>query len=308
MGIAMAKLKPLEVTPQLRAEHKAATERERAEIETAMWMRAPPGARRRVREKKLRREDWLADTLMLGRSHSPAIQRRLQLAGHGSAVTELWNRVEEDMPLSAAYSLAIDAKKTREPRESAEEAVARVLAEYDARPIVMHLADGKISRRHKATQLRPTPTPDSTKAQRKNGTGTIWTQLRELIGPYFEERLQGVEPAVVVSERQRFERDLQMLFETTQGRLTRARAQEQETLSQALSRRRFTEGCHVIKIDPPRGPSTAPWMKRAKSRFKSLAREYHPDLRGDTTRPQYEAVMKAWEAIESYHEHFGKKE
>jgi len=297
---------PLEVTKRLLDEYANATQREKAEIEAALWMRAPVGARRRVREKKLRREDWVADQLGLDRGESASISRRMQLSGHGTAVGPLWDRIEKDMTITTGYSLAIEAKKTRGLRESEEEAVARVLASYDDRPVVRNLGDGKVTRHEKATALPTGPASAAKTGRRKNG-GTVWTRLREIIGPYFAERLAGIEPTVVARERERFERDLQTLFEVTQSRLNTTRKDNQEPLSGAVARRRFNDGCHAIKIDPPRGPITEAFMKKAKTRFRNLAREYHPDRRGDATRPQYEAVIEAWGAIEHYYDQFVKE-
>lgn len=284
----------------------ASTEYEKAEIENAMWGNASPEARRRVREKKIKRAEWVAEQLRLDRSEAAAIRRRSQLLGHRSAAASLWLRVEKDMTLTTAYTIAIEAKKTRNIQESEEAAVARVLADYDSRPIVRHVGNGKVTRHEKPSSLPKSSTKSSKIKRRKNG-GTFWMQLREIIGPYFNKRLEGLDPTIVARERERLEFDLRALFEVTQERIRQVRNDNQDSLSPALARRRFNDGCHVIKIDPPRGPITEGFMKRARTRFRNLAREYHPDRRGDATRPQYEAVIKAWEAIEDYYYQFVKE-
>jgi hypothetical protein len=292
----------MDIKAVLLAEYaEATTGNERAEIELQLWNNAPP----EVRKKKPKREDYVSGLVGAKRFE---VDIRLRLLAIGDGVDELWKRQDEEMPLRTAHALAQEARKTKAKTETMPEAVDRVLREYDARPVVRHLAGGKIVRQHSATDLRPRNGAAPSKAK----GGNFWMELRALIGPVFEERLEGLDPALVLRERKRFVGEIQSVFEVTQSRLNRLKSEHAtEGLSPALAKRRFTSACHTLKVDPPRRNQKVDkaFFDATKKQFKRLASEYHPDRRGsDVTRPQYEAVLEAWDTVEHYFEHYGHKE
>lgn len=292
-------MEPMEITDELLAQYKAATHRERAQIEAEVWLRAPREARDRVGNGKrgYRSQHWVQEQLNAPSAHD--VNMRMRLLAHGDAIAALWERVEHDMSLGSAYTIVRAAQKDRKVREPLEDAVARALQEYDSRGAVRSGADGKVYRVHKGSSLAG--------REQRRGRDTFWDKMRDLIAAYLTERLSGLDEAVVERERDRFERELKVLFDATSSRLHRLKYDARNGLSPVVAKRELREACDVLKIDPPRAVDRE-FMKRAKTRFRSLAKEYHPDHRGDATRLQYEAVLDAWHAIERYHEHFGKDE
>lgn len=291
----------MDIRAVLLAEYaEATTGKGRAQIELQLWNTAPAD----VRKKKPKREDYLSKMLGVQRS---TIDIRLRMLAFGDGVDTLWERQDGVMTLRTAHSIAQEARTSQAKDETLPEAVDRMLVEYDARPVIRHVAPGKIVRQYSATDLRPRD-----KAKSKAKGGNFWMELRTIIGPHFEERLQGLDPAMVMRERKRFEGEIQSVIEVAQGRLTRLKNEhESEGLSPALAKRRLHAACHALKIDPPRRNHKvdAAFVAAAKKQFKRLAREYHPDRQGsDVTRPQYEAVLQAWDSVEHYFEHFGEKE
>jgi len=285
---------PMEITKDLLAQYEAATYRERAHIEAELWLRAPRAARDRI-SKSYRSQHWVQEQLGAASSHD--VNMRMRLLAHGDALDALWERVEHDMPLGSAYAIVRAAQKDRRVREPLADAVARALQEYDSRGAVRSGQDGKVYRVHKGSSLKD--------REQRRGRDTFWDKMRDLIAAYLTERLDGLDEVVVARERDRFERELKVLFDATSARLHRLKYDAKTGLSPLVAKRELREACDVLKIDPPKSVTDA-FMKQAKTRFRSLAKEYHPDHRGEATRLQYDAVLEAWHAIERYHEHFGK--
>jgi hypothetical protein len=312
----------MKVTDALLAEYGAATQRRRTEIELALWNKASAEERERARFGGVRRAEWVVRKLGLASDRAHEVERRMALFGYGTAADVLWARLEADLTLSAAAALAVEAKKTRRGGETLKAAVERCLAAYDSRPYVRHVEGGKIARlnspqrlqastpKQKQKQKSAKSTPRAggklTRAEITLPAGTFWQQVRALLGPYLHERLQGLDEATVARERERFEQDLKVLFAETASRVDRAR-RDHQPLGPALARRRLRDACQVLRLDPPT-TATARWLTAAKRRFRTLAKEYHPDRRGDATRPQYDAVLEAWQHIQDFYEHIGEGE
>jgi hypothetical protein len=82
----------------------------------------------------------------------------------------------------------------------------------------------------------------------------------------------------------------------------------QTPLNVALIRRQVREACRVLHVDPPLRLTAVParFFDQAKRQFRSLARTYHTDTSGtDATRPQFEAVMEAWNVIQQFRDSLG---
>ncbi len=290
------KIEPLKVTEQLLEQHRAGTQRERAQIEYELWYRAPRSERKRITDK-YRSQHWVAD--QLGVASNNEVAMRMLLHPHGDAIGALWARVEGDMPLGTAYRLLRDAQKARHVREPLELAVQRVLDDYDQRGVVRSGQDGKVYRVHKRSSLNG--------REDRKSSDTFWDKMRDLIATYLDERLTGLDEAVVARERERFESELKVLFDSATSRFRRLRSESNTGLSITVARRALREACDVLRLDPPTVVNPA-FMKQARQRFRSLAKEYHPDRRGEVTRAEYDAVLAAWHSIEHYQEHYGKEQ
>jgi hypothetical protein len=281
----------------IRDHASAHTERARAEIELEMWNLY---GKLEVRTEKRDRADYVAT--VLGTQRYP-IALRQRLLGYGDAFEVLWQRVEEDMMLRTACELAHTVKKTKGRGETDQEVLSRVLAEYDARPNIYHVA-GKIVRRpawlKSKSAVSERPPRDSSG---KTSEGQFWIELRGLIRGYVQERLMGHSEMELATDIERLETDLKVVFAEFQSRIG-TRRRRQVPLSVAITRRALVEACRTLHLDPPKSTTEAPgeaFFKTAQRRFKELAREYHPDRHGsDATRPQFEAVMEAWRVIQDY--------
>jgi hypothetical protein len=283
----------------IRDHASADTERARAEIELEMWQLY---GKDEVRTEKRDRSDYVAS--VLGVSRYPIAQRQ-RLLGYGDAFEVLWQRVDDDMMLRTACEIAHTVKKIKARGESEREVLARVLAEYDARPNVYHV-NGKIVRRPswlKAKAQEFTQRERESRAQTPEGR--FWTEHRALVRGYVEERLVGQSDMDITNEVERLETDLKVVFAEFHSRLDWKK--RRVPLAVAITRRALVEACRTLHLDPPKSTTEAPgeaFFKTAQRRFKELAREYHPDRHGsDATRPQFEAVMEAWRVIQDYREH-----
>lgn len=285
------------------AMHRAATsERERAEIEVRIWTELRPHG---LDTRQVRREQFVVG--ILGDSVSATdIDSRIRLYSCGDTADPIWPRVDGDMLLRGGLHLMQRAKKTKGPGENIYQAVARVLAEYDALPHVRRVQGGKVVRQQSSTRLvreRPRGVRSRTKADPVDAERAFWQSLRAIIGPEFQRRMVGQSEMVVSRELTRFETELKVLF---QQAAARASQQRNGALSETLLRRRLGSACEALKIDPPtRGTRPGPeFFRKAQKQFKALAREYHPDSHGgsDVTRPLYDAVVQAWNVLRDYEE------
>lgn len=275
----------------------APSERARAEIEFEMWRLY---GRDEAHTEKRDRADYVAG--VLGAERYP-IALRQRLLGYGDAFDVLWQRVEEDMLLRTACELAHSVKKIKGRGETDQEVLARVLAEYDARPNVYNVG-GKIVRRLAWLKGKAAPSerpPSDSRA--KTPEGQFWAELRLLIRGYVQERLMGHSELELATDIDRLETDLKVVFAEFSARIG-TRRRRQVPLSVAITRRALVEACRALHLDPPKGPPGEAFFKTAHRRFKELAREYHPDRHGsDATRPEFEAVMEAWRVIQDYREY-----
>lgn len=304
-------MKP-EVEAQLRSDHEAAkTHRELATVEAAIWLEL----RRDSRETGIdigHPRDALGK--FLSAVSMRAIEDRRSLFITGDLADPLWSLVEQDLSLATAVHLMRKAKAVRIPPETMSAALRRTIAEYYARPYQRDLGNGKVARFTTPQRGVGAPGRPSRPRGASNGSGSsdrqrsfgmdvpsdFWKTLRDMSAEYAARRLPGSSPGDIEEDVRALEIDVKVAFEQFTARIRRS----QTPMRVVLSRRQITEACRVLLVDPPRSLTDVPAAFRSKAQlqFKRLAREYHPDTHGGSqaTRPQYEAVVAAWNILREF--------
>jgi hypothetical protein len=227
----------------------------------------------------------------------------------GDLAEPLWSLLDADMTLSTATTLVRRARKIKLKGETTQAALMRALAEYVQLPHVKHLPGGKIIR-----QTGPVTKPITRNTEHeseppgavaRSGNGAderkFWAQVRGMLLGYVQSHMVGFSEENIEIEVRRMDIELKVAFEQFSHRL-RGRT-NQEPLSTVISRRRLSEACQVLRIDPPKSVTAVEpaFFVKAQRQFKLLAKEYHPDTHGtDATRPMFETVMSAWRTIEQF--------
>lgn len=267
------------------------SEHERAQAELAIW-------RERGGQAGGRRE-WFAETF--GGSQREYEERYYLQTSQGTA--PLWEAVEaRQITMSRAVIIHREAKRAAaQERGLVVKEVKRLLAEYLALPVVRIEHGMPIHGRRPERAIKPRRSQLDPKEFR--------AKLRELIGRYVGQRLDGVHADVIARRIDQLDAELQQLLDDFGERLHRdkananRRADAENTataIQHRIRRRAFTEACRTLNITvpPPNRPIDLAAAKKAK---RALVREYHPD-RNPATRAAYEAVIEAYRTIETYAE------
>lgn len=271
---------------------QATTEKQKAEVEAKVWAAAPPDMR-----KSFNRKDYLSLALNVNKYEPGCRQAVLSL---GVAGDELWDRIHSGkLSLNAASKLAAKARKLRSLPLA--EAVKSVLKEYDDLPNVCWV--GGIPTRRPA--LRKT---DKRTAAAEANERSFWESYRGLVEPYVKGRLKNTDPLKAEVLWRAFEKDFRILLDDFQRRLSRVEQEAREGVEAArkqVTRVKLLDACNALHMDPPRLGEPVD-LKMAAQQKKRLVRLYHPDAHGgdESTRPEYEAVLAAFDSVESYNQQF----
>lgn len=282
---------------------RATREQERALIEYSIWCCADALARQ---------EDGFRSFM---HKHLPSvsinqIELRFTLYNAGAQISVLWERVDglEGMPLVTA------ANRLRAARQydNLAEGLKIVLDEYDQWPWSSTVNGGRFRRRPMSQIARSrlsaerTGKPRGKQARRalnENSVRRFWATLREQVVSFYEGRLTGFDPIVANKLQREFCVDLQALCEEHGNKIDRARrnvagATEVDTAVKFI---RVREACEILAIDPPvRGAPLD--LAKANKRKRQLARQYHPDVAGESLRSQYHTVLDAYTTLKTYME------
>lgn len=225
------------------------------------------------------------------------LRARRQLFTYGDLSEPLWDHVDGDMSIKTAVELVRHARKIRVAPEPTAAVVARVVAEYYARPFVRTQANGKVTRHHAAPgATNGTEKAPRTAAAPAGASGHVFLKIRELCVEYARSRAPDHDADTIDSEVRRLETDLKVALENFADRLQTLR--KNAPLRAVLGRRQIVAACQALLIDPPRDIRnvSAAWKAKAKRQFRNLARECHPDTHGgsESLRERYEAVVAAW--------------
>lgn len=271
----------------------ATTPRERATIALALWQ-ACPNKSAQVGEGG--RATYVLS--LLPEQDTPQMRYLmagwLVLAGAGAAADPLWDRLDGNMAFGTATRLLREARANRFQDETLAVSLARALARYDALPD--QRADG--AKVVKKTRAGESPKAPAAPPKAGHGEGSFWASVRGLIDTFLDERLAGLSDAVLLAEKQRTLTELRCLLDAASERISELRRTGTASLSATVSRQVIRQACGVLRLDAPKAIDEK-FIKTARSRFKQLAREYHPDHSGGATREQYDAVIQAWKTLQA---------
>lgn len=274
--------------------HAAETQRAKAVIEAELWDARPePGKCRPA---------YLMEVLGLSEGIDK-ITARQALFNAGPLADVLWDRVDAEnsaLPVRRAATFLCAARKKTGPLDAA---LVNILAEYDALPLLL-TNRGKLTRRRNTSRIRR---PNDVAVPRS--PSSFWAKLRLDIGNFAADRLVDLSPFHVEQLTSSLERDLKILFEEWQVKISEAKNEAAKAAqpSKIISRRRLVQVCTVLSLTPPR-IGEPPNMVLGKKRWRRLANEYHPDKHGGATVDQFHAVKEAWRTLQEYDEQLKNKE
>lgn len=275
------------------------SEKDRAYLEQALWQTVPTEERR-----QLNRRNWLCDVT---KDSARAIENRLFLFGEPEAV-ELWERIERDrMPLTTARERLREAKALTETSKlTLKEAIAVRLKEYDSWP-AHHTVRGQPFRKKPPTRFEAlSGVEEPHKVVRLSETDRgFWSKIRHQLASFAASRFKGADPIIAERLYREFERDLKVLFDEFQGRLSRLRQREKRDrmLNVTVKYPQVVAACLALCMDPPSRNQPVD-LDVARSKKKKLARVYHPDVTGgdEGTRAKYEETLSAYSVLEDYND------
>ena len=286
---------------KLIADYKRASgQRERAELEQMIWDLATADERNeyhRVRGAYLK--------AALGEAEHKIDDRSAIRNVGPEAATPLWDRVEGDMTLRTARDIVTLARKSQTRSESMKDAIERELLAYNQRPIKRKTRGGKVIRALGAAT--PSKEPDRPKGRATPPPAVnlesrdFWGQIRQLIRIEVESRLAGYGEMTVREEAQRLESDLKVVFAEFSNRMGQIR--HKTPFGVAVTKGRFVEALRALHLDAPAQQEIldGSFERSAKTRYRKLARQYHPDTSGtNETEGRFQAVIEAWRAVQEY--------
>lgn len=279
--------------------HKAASEKERALLEQALWQTLSVDVR-----KRMNRRAWLAS---LTNESEHSVENRLFLFGELEA-TELWDRIEKDkMPLTTARERLREAKALMEVQGlSLKDAITARLKEYDTWPTHTTKKGQPFRKKPSSRFADLSEAADSSNVVRLSDTDRgFWSRLRHQLASFAASRFKGADPIIAERLYREFERDLKVLFDEFQSRLSRLRQREKRDrmVTASVKYPQVVAACIALCMDPP-GRNKFADLDLARSKKKKLARVYHPDVTGgdEGTRAKYEETLSAYSVLEDYND------
>ena len=284
------------------------TQRELAEREQALW--------EKILALKLRGNRHRGDLLQeLAGVSSYQASQRLSLLQGGHVAEELWRRVEaKEMALRTASELLLQAKRIAFTKGS-EIAVelGNAIHRYDKLPFVVQLPDGSFLRkarpRKKGVAARraraQTPRISTKKLLGEDGGDEgFWSSVRRQTLGFLDSKLKSTDPVFKEQLVREFDVALRQLTNEFRSKVRSAASRDQVWAKVGrITKDEVAKACAVLHVDPPFEGAEADLVQANRMKRK-LLRAYHPDAHGgnDITRPQYEAVLRAYELLEKYNE------
>lgn len=289
-----------------RATESDMREREKAVMEREIW-EALSGQRRR----NWSREYFLRDAL----GGSCAIySSRGRLLNGGDTADELWRRVrEEKMTVRTALGLLLETRKSFSNGKGAclLDTLALVLKEYDERPHIRTLPDGRIVRQGNSQN-----TPSRKRALKKNRAGgseipenpkELYKAIRGLVAAHVARQLEDVDEYTAEEIYEAFQIDLKLTIESLQQRIRSQKVNQQKlaTLSKGTLRRHLRDAFDELALEAPR-PNDEIDLMKVRKRYRKLAAVYHPDKHPndpeikDSMNRKFHAVTEAYHYICSF--------
>lgn len=262
-------------------------ERRRAELEARIYALVPGDQRRS------------------GRSDTESVLRRLyQLEGGigcrsvlhnaGAVADPLWRLVDEEgVAIGTASRLLTEARKRARAR--ATEVAVEIDEGIDAwmhRTVLSQTADGRKFRR--TVEVRE-PSPEEALAEIRRAV-TVYV---DAFGKSIERAAARRLAAETVADLDALLQGVVLRVRREQKRATDAAAEERPM----LTLRTVRDACELLTVQAPRVHGQPVDIDAARKRYRTLARQYHPDVTGrPETSDLFQAVVAAFRDIETYNE------
>jgi len=284
------------------------TQRGRAQIEAQMWEIVAPALSRTERKHGAAR--CLSVRL---KEPTDTVADRYMLHRHGTVVNELWERIDggERMLVRRAAQILSKAKlRAASESISLRDAIDSELADYSKGTLIITPA-GTFRRREQrphGTLKGTATTPQVSGRKRSVEVGVardLWLALRASVKRIVDHELRGIGNTHAKEQLQgQMEAELEGYVRSLQSRAQRARntahldGAPAVVANPAEERKILKRACQILSVDPPISGIDVDFAlyKRAKTNYRRLVLEYHPDHGGDAER--YDAVVKAMNTIE----------
>jgi hypothetical protein len=293
--------------------------REQARREARLYLLATHESKHRAGSSHMRH--WLAYHLDAGKVGQ--YEQRAALWSRGDEVEALWELLDgpERAALRTVTNLCKQAKNIAATKGySLREAIEIVLAEYRRAPL-RHFQDGTSYRAAAATvegvikKVALEHAPKAAKGPKARtrtrpitSSGDVRsanTEVRKIVAQGVVDRLigYGAEPGaeIILQAVQEAGIEVEALFATVGRIIARAESVIKGTQLPTPSRRRLNEAFRLLNLEPPKNAQAID-MKRVLKQKQRMASLYHPDAHGgdESMRPQFTAVVEAYETIKAY--------
>jgi hypothetical protein len=286
-----------DLVQEYKARESAMTQKEKADLEDQIW---------NMRDKKgVLRHQWLNNLLGVS-TYDLTMRARLQ--SNRKDIEILWDRLEKDMTLSSAVDLLKAAKTdTIHHGGTIIDALSAVVTAYDKRPYVVLLENNKVARlnapnrknkNHAVTDKAATEEPPEDLGEPGESVDQLvfWKTIRKSISDYCDVRLANFDSLEKAAIKRDIEAELKTVVKGLQVRI-HMRTNRQQT---RISFQDVVRACGVLAMDPP-ARGQLPDEEIAKKRKRQLAKEYHPDSSGDSSRQELlQGVLEAYNLIVDY--------
>lgn len=269
---------------QYRSNAATLSEKEKASMERAMWAMATS------EDRKDQRRDFLKK---VSGADVGATDTRSFLLSWGEDVDVLWRRIEtKEMTLREAVRLMREVKKiVFTTNAKVSDVLQRALHDFD-NPDTTQKPLG-ISKKVVA------------KMQEAGEDRAFWVELRKYVITYMQQKYDYLDPSSSELLVRDFETDLKVLVEQFRSSIRNVQRRNEKTVvavATAVSKKRLSEACATLHMDPPTHNGQQVDMDKARKQKKALARSYHPDANGgdETLREKYLEVIEAYQTIEAY--------
>lgn len=283
-----------------RKDDPAWLDEDRAQFERKLWTAVPLDVHRVY---GYRIETWFGEQFKVAQSH---IRERSDLLNAGHLAGPLWPLIhKQELIRSTAVRLLQEgrriAAKTGIP---SEDGVRQALSAYLALP-GKRTVNGRTLRARTPKTLRRKDGAGQRQREASPGdTKTLWRSIRENFAAYMRPRMAQIDPVTADRLWTELEAELNTFLDSFSWKISRIanragrRANDE---SEITSRRKLNQAFKTLHMEPPR-PGKAIDMKKAREQKRILARAYHPDRHAgdETTRPQYQAVIDAYNLIEEF--------
>ena len=300
-------------------------EREKAEYEEVIFQQA---TLEKVRTSGESRFDFFARYLGIPKYEAA---NRQALFSRGAQANPLWDHIlNASMPVTTAVTLSRKASTiSYNDRSTYEDALQKVLAEYDAKPSVSALRNGKIVKksnpkretkgrplkavRVKALAAPPPPPPLPEENLTAKSPRDTWRVIRQITETMLNDRMTGCDPVFIETMLRDFRLDLEALIESYQSRISRIGATHkgENLLPTGINHKEeLNDACRELSLDEIEQIGDVIDIMQARKNARSFMAKFHPDKNPGKEKlfeTKFRAVSKALETLETYNSQHGVK-